>query len=343
MGLDRDRFQVHVGVLREGSFRVPEVIAAGIPVVHFPLTSFMNASVFRASRVFGAYVREHGIQLIQCFDVPTDIFGAPAARWYRVPYVLTSQLSYRELALPRERALLRVSDRLSNLVVVNSQAVGDLLVAESGLPSRKVYLCYNGVDTSTFFPAPVVRSEALKDASVVVGSICVMRPEKRVDWVVRAFAEVRKRHERARLLLVGSGPEVPNLQSLTRELGIEEACVFIPGQAAIADWLRNIDIYINSSRSESFPNALLEAMACGCCVIGSRVGGIPELITHEESGLTFDKDDPRELTSALERVVANEDLRTSYREQAAATAREKFSMRQNLHRMDSLYSKLLAG
>lgn len=343
MGLDRERFQVHVGVLREGGFRVSEVVASGISVVHLPLTSFMNTSVLRAAGVLGSYVRKHDIRLIHCFDVPTDIFGAPAARWHRVPHVLTSQLSYRELVLPRERALLRVSDRLSDFVVVNSQAVGDSLVAEASLPADKVYLCYNGVDTSTFFPAPVPRPEALRDASVVIGSVCVMRPEKRVDWIVRAFADVFKRHQQARLLLVGSGTEVPRLQSLTRELGVEQACLFVPGQADVADWLRAIDVYINSSRSESFPNALLEAMACGCCVIGSRVGGIPELISHGQNGLTFGKDSPNELTEALEQVVADPAVRTRYREQAALTAKEHFSMKQNLERMDALYSQLLTS
>ena len=174
-----------------------------------------------------------------------------------------------------ERALLRISDRLSDLVIVNSRAVGDSLVAESKLSADKVFLCYNGVDTSKFFPASVPRAAALQDASVVVGSVCVMRPEKRVDWVVRAFADVFKWHPQARLLLVGSGTEVPRLQSLAQELGVFQACMFVPGQAEVADWLRTLDVYINSSHSESFPNALLEAMACGCCVIGSRVGGIP--------------------------------------------------------------------
>ncbi len=343
MGLDRERFQVHVGVLREGGFRVPEVVAAGIPVVHLPLTSFMNASVVRAARVLGSYVREHRIRLIHCFDVPTDIFGAPAARWHRVPHVLTSQLSYRELVLARERALLRVSDRLSDFVVVNSQAVGDSLVAEFRLPADKVFLCYNGVDTSTFFPAPVPRPEALSDSSVIVGTVCVMRPEKRVDWIVRAFAAALEVHKGARLLLVGSGPEVPHLQGLTRELGVEHACMFVPGQADVVDWLRTIDVYINSSRSESFPNALLEAMACGCCVIGSKVGGIPELIAHGINGLTFDRDSPAALTEALEQVVADTALRNVFRERAALTAKEQFSMKHNLQRMDALYSKLLAS
>lgn len=341
MGLDRDRFEVHVGVLREGGFRVPEVVAQGIPVTHFPLTSFMNASVLQAARAMGGYIRKFGIRLIHCFDPPTDIFGAPTARWNRVPNLLTSQLSYRELCLPRERALLRISDRLADRVVVNSMAVGESLVQEASLPREKLYLCYNGVDTKTFYPAPATRPEPLRNASVVIGSVCVMRPEKRMDWVVQSFAKVFAEDPKARLMLVGSGPEVPRLEQMASELGILDAVLFVPGQADVADWLRAMDVYINSSRSESFPNALLEAMACGCTVIGSHVGGIPELITHGENGLTFPVNDHEGLTAALKTVAADPDLRRRFSTEAARTARERFSMRVNLDRMDSIYTQLL--
>lgn len=341
MGLDRERYDVHVGVVREGGFRAPEVIASGVSVVHFPLTSLMNFSLIRASREMGKFLQEHEIQLVHCFDPPTDIFGAPNVRLNKVPFLLTSQLSYRELCLPRERALLRVTDRLSDYVVVNSRAVGDALVRDSGVPREKIYLCYNGVDTSRFYPSPVQRPEPLRDASVVVGSVCVMRPEKRIDWIIRSFAEVFQVDSKARLLLVGSGPQVETLKQLTEELSISDACMFVPGQAEVADWLRAIDVYINSSRSESFPNALLEAMACGCCVIGSEVGGIPELISAMQNGLTFAVNDRSKLTEALKLVVTDSGLRQKLKTSAAVTARDQFSMEQNLARMDSLYSRLL--
>lgn len=341
MGLDRDRYEVHVGVLRAGGFRVPEVVASGIPVAEFALSSLMNRSLIHASKAMGAYVRQHGFKLIHCFDPPTDIFGAPVARLNRIPTLLTSQLSYRELCSPRERILLRISDKLSDRVVVNSKAVGDSLVRDSGVPPDKIFLCYNGVDTGAFYPASVPRPVQLRDASVIIGSVCVMRPEKRMDWVVRSFAEVLNVDPKARLLLVGSGPEVENLQQLSLELQISHACMFVPGQADVSNWLRSIDVYVNSSRSESFPNALLEAMACGCCVIGSEVGGIPELITRMQDGLTFPVGDRAALTKAMLLAATDQELRGKLRAQAAATAKERFSMRHNLDRMDRIYNELL--
>ncbi len=301
----------------------------------------MNTSVLAGARQLGAYIRRHGIQLIHAFDVPTDLFAAPAARWYRVPAVITSQLSFRSMYSAREQVLLRVTDRLSNRVVVNSRAVGDSLEQETGLSPQKLYLCYNGVNLSEFFPKPVKRPDALRDASVIIGSVCVMRPEKRMDWVMQAFAKVRHIDPGARLLFVGSGPELPRLTALRDSLGLSNVCVFIPGQPDVADWMRTMDIYINSSSSESFPNGLLEAMACGCCPIGSRIGGIPELITHGENGLTFDSSSLESLTEALRMVVSDAGLRQRFKDKAWETARERFSMSIALRRTEALYDELL--
>ena len=162
-----------------------------------------------------------------------------------------------------------------------------------------------------------------------------------MDWVIRAFAQVSQINPGARLLLVGSGPELPRLTALRDSLGLADVCVFVPGRPDVADWLRMMDIYINSSYSESFPNGLLEAMACGCCVIGSRVGGIPELVTNRENGLTFDSDKIEELTEALRQVVIDPALRQTFKDKALETARERFSMRINLQRTEALYDEVL--
>ena len=140
---------------------------------------------------------------------------------------------------------------------------------------------------------------------------------------------------------MGSGPEIARLTELRDRLQLQHVCHFEPAQADVLPWLQSIDIYINSSSSESFPNALLEAMACGCCVIGSKVGGIPELITHLDDGFLFDSDNPAQLTEILSIAVSDSALRERLRERAVRTAHQRFSMKLALERMEALYTKLL--
>jgi len=340
--LDRNRFEPHVGIFRNG-FRRQELEAAGVPILDLPVESFGNRTLWQGVRKMHAYVRQHNIQLVQAFDVPMDIFAAPVARWSGVPAIVTSQLSYRNLTSRVSRAALRLSDRLSQRVVVNSRAVGESLEREFGLSSKKIYLCYNGVDLTQFHPVPRVRPAPLEDASLVVGSVCVMRPEKRVDWLIKAFAQIKPVAPRAKLLLVGSGPEAPRLRELARSLGLLDACHFEESQADVAPWMRATDIYVNSSVSESFPNGVLEAMACGCCAIGSKVGGIPELITHREDGLIFDSGRLDDLAAMLRLAASDGPLRERMQAKAVETARERFSIAIAARRVEGLYEELLSS
>jgi glycosyltransferase involved in cell wall biosynthesis len=129
---------------------------------------------------------------------------------------------------------------------------------------------------------------------------------------------------------------------LRDRLGIHDVCHFEPGQPDVTGWMRSMDIYINSSSSESFPNGVLEAMASGCCVIGSNVGGIPELITHLADGFIFESDKPEQLTDMLRLAVSDTPLRQKLREEAVNTAHRRFSMKLTLERMETLYESLLA-
>jgi glycosyltransferase involved in cell wall biosynthesis len=143
-----------------------------------------------------------------------------------------------------------------------------------------------------------------------------------------------------KLLIVGSGPVLPQLETLRDELGIAADCIFEPSKTDVAPWLRALDIYVMCSESESFPNALLEAMACGCATIGSRVGGIPELIADGTSGLLFESQSVDALSAALQKLDPT--LRRSLGQRAAAVARDTFSMQANAQRNESLYASLLA-
>src|SRR5208282_5339424 len=163
VGLDRSRFEPHVAVFHSGGFRSHEVEAAGVPILSLPVRSFYNSSAWRGARQLGAYIRRYRIQLVHSLDVPLDIFGAPVARWYRVPVVITSQLSYRNMYPLERRVALRLTDWLADRVVVNSRAVGESLKRELGFPASKLYLCYNGVNPREFYPGPGNRRAGFDD------------------------------------------------------------------------------------------------------------------------------------------------------------------------------------
>jgi glycosyltransferase involved in cell wall biosynthesis len=342
IALDRSRFEPHVACFQLDGPRYPELKAAGIPVTALPVRSFASLSAIAGARAMGRYIRSHGIRVVHCFDVPTDLFAAPVARLYRVPVVLTSQLSYRDLYPRSLRPLLRFTDRISDQVVVNSEALKRHMIHDEHAAPDSVVVCHNGVDTTVFHGRNRMRVSEVRNASLVIGAVCVLRAEKRLDLVLESFARVRHCRPGMKLMIVGSGDRLPDLEALRDRLGIGSDCIFIPAQEQVADWMRSIDVFIMSSESESFPNALLEAMACECCVIGSRVGGIPELVTDGVNGLLFASRDLDSLTEKLALVINNEGLRKELTTAAGNTARETFSMHSAARRTEALYTRLLA-
>ena len=334
--LDRARFQVHVGYFREG-FRVEELRSAGIPVLEIPVRSFRSSGVVTGARVLRRYLREHAIQLVHAFDYPLICFGVPVAKLAGVPAVLSSQRSSRELAPRAYQRLLRITDRFMDGIVVNCEAMRNHLVEDQGVSVERIRLCYNGVDTETFRGEDNRRS----GAPLVIGTVCALRLEKGIDLLLESFAKM-KGGEAVKLVVVGSGPARVGLEALSGRLGIRERVHFEPETNQVASWLRSMDIFVLPSRSEALSNALMEAMASGCACIASNVGGNPELIRHEETGLLFDPDDAPGLTRAMERLSEDEEMRTRLTMAGAKRMRDEFSIAAAASHMAEIYASFLS-
>jgi len=340
LGLDRGDYVAHVGCFYEGGCRAVELEAAGIPVTCFPVRSLTSlATLAQAARLM-RYFHRYKIQLVHTFDAPTNIFVAPVARAARLGGVISSNLWYRDMLDRRALHLSRIMDHVVDRMVVNSVAVQNDLIEHERVSRGVTYLCYNGVDTGIFHSQDRSRLSIVERASVVIGTVCALRPEKRIDLLLDAYARIPSRGPDWRLLIVGSGPTLPSLRERARALGIEAETVFHPAQQDVAQVFRCIDIFVIPSSSESFPNALLEAMACGCCVIGSRVGGIPEAIIEGQNGLMFTPGSAEDLRHALSMAICNIPMRRRLSSNAARDARARFSMRTAMERIQELYDSL---
>jgi L-malate glycosyltransferase len=334
--LDPAEFEPHVGCFLSEGFRAEELRAHGVPVAQFPVSSFLGPSLFSGALALGRYLRDHRIRLVHTFDVPLNLFGVPLARLSRVERVISSQRAHRALTPGLRRHLLRRIDGLVDGIVVNCEAVRRDLIDVDRVPPRLIHLCYNGIDTALFPPASEPRP-----GPVVIGVVCALRPEKGLDTLLEAFAALGPRPH-ARLLVVGSGPSLPGLQALAARLGLNGRCVFEPATKDVAGRLRQIDIFVLPSLSEAFSNALMEAMACGCCVAASRVGGNPELVIDGETGLLFRAGDSAELTGVLDRLLEDTALRARLAGAGAERIRREFTIAQAAERMGAIYREVLA-
>ena len=339
--LDRARFRPHVACFQPGGFRARELESAGIPILALPVRSFRSPSVLHQAARLGAYLREQRIRLVHTFDVPGTVFGVPAARFYRAPVVISSQRANRRLAPALLRPLLRVTDRLVDAIVVNCRAIERHLIEDQGVPAGRLRLCYNGLDTSVFFPSPAAPPSGLESSSLVIGTACALRPEKGLPDLLAAVAQVQDLVPGLRLVILGSGPMLDELVSLSRRLNLEKICLFEPATADVARWLRAMDIFVLPSHSEALSNVLMEAMACGCCPVATRVGGNPELVNPGVTGLLAEPGDPGSLAAALATLIRDPALRQGLASSASRFVTETFALARMTARMAEIYEEQL--
>jgi len=345
LGLDRSQFSPHVAVFREQGIRLEQLRRAGIPIYEIGVRSFRRPHLLRCAWNFRQYLRTHRIVIAHSFDVPLNIFTVPVARASGVPVVLSSQRASRELAPGWQWKALRLTDRLVNGVVVNCLAMRDHMRAE-GVPGDRIHLCYNSIDIDRFSPLPA-EGAALRlrecggGAGPLIGIVCGLRPEKGVDTLLKAFALLRPSHPETRLLIVGSGPTAPELRRLAAALDLNGVCRFEPVTKAPEQWLRAIDIFVQPSRSEALSNSLMEAMACGCAVVASRVGGNPELVDDGDTGLLFPAGEEHALAARLRELIADSGLRARLAQSARRQVSARFSPTAGLASMSSIYRSAL--
>ena len=279
----------------------------------------------------------------------TCIDGIVAARLAGVPIVIHGEHG-REAADPEGRNVgrRRIRRLLAPLVtqfVTVSEDLARWLVNEVRIPARKVCTIYNGVDTRRFSSEGrdfARRALGIPDRSVAIGTVGRLDPVKDHVGLLRALAHMSA-DQQALLYIVGDGPCRSQVEAAVRSLGLSQRVRLLGDRQDVPEILPGFDIFVLPSLGEGMSNTILEAMATGLPVVATRVGGNPELVVHEVTGLLVEPRSPDSLIIALSRYVEDSDLRVAHGRAARHRAEAEFGLRRMLSAYDDLYSRHLAG
>jgi L-malate glycosyltransferase len=211
----------------------------------------------------------------------------------------------------------------------------------------------NFVDTDRFAPGPgrvaelgallgpAAGATAGGEPPAVLVHVSNFRPLKRVDDVVRIFAEVQ-RVRPAVLVLVGDGPERWRVEALARQLCPPGSVALVGKMQSFVELVQMADVFLLPSESESFGLAALEALSCGVPVVASDVGGIPEVISDGETGFLAPVGDVAGMAERVLRILGDPGLRQRMSRAARARALAHYQMGPAIVRYLALYERLLA-
>ena len=299
----------------------------GVEAVRLPCPRDIDPGLLRRVRGEVARLRP---DIVHTHLVHGDVYGTLGAGG--VPIVSTKHNDD-----PFRRGPFRFAERLltqrAARVIAITQALRRFCVDEVGLPAPKVEVVHYGLDE---LPQPWGESQSVElpdDARVL---LCVARltPQKGVDLVVQALARVREVEPRAVLVVLGEGPERPQLDG---------EGVFLPGRVGdVTPWYRRAELLVHPARWEGFGLALLEAMLAAKPVVATRVSSAPEIVAEGQTGLLVPPEDVGALADALLALLGDPVRAAAMGEAGLARARSEFSVTRMAERTGAVYSSVSA-
>jgi glycosyltransferase involved in cell wall biosynthesis len=222
------------------------------------------------------------------------------------------------------RLLLSRRDR----VVGVGNAVREALIANEGLPKRRVEVLYNGVDVDAF--AAQTNRTAARAALGAAENEFVIIQVARLDYLkdhataLRTIARVVAKSPQTRLVLVGDGPESTTIESQVRELKIDDNVRLLGTRSDVDRLLPGADVFLLTSASEGIPLTVIEAMAAGLPVVGTDVGGMNEVVADNATGFLTPAKDDAALANRLLRLAGDPNLRQHMGAAGRARAKDLF-------------------
>ncbi len=276
-----------------------------------------------------------------------QVFGSLAGYLGKRPATITEEATLP--APPGGRSLatrvgLRALLHRNDALVAISPAVQKYLVETNWFPREQVHQINYGIEVAD---TPELRARAAReraslgfpDGTVLFGTVCrLLDSHKRVSDLIRAMKHVPG----AGLVVVGSGPDEAMLQALAKQLGVDERVRFLGYRRDTGVFFRLFDVFALTSAFEGFGIVFAEAGHVGLPSIGSRAGGIPDVVVDGETGLLVNPGDVDTIAAVMRRLAGDSEMRARLGAAAKKRAEAQFSVKQYVEAFRKLYAEVLS-
>jgi glycosyltransferase involved in cell wall biosynthesis len=290
-------------------------------------------------------IRAQGINIVHTHSSPDAWTCGIAARLAGVPVVRSRHLS---TPVKPGWSTRLVYGRLADRVITSGQAIRDHLIQMNALNAGRIVSIPAGIDVQRF--APVAESHAVRrelgfaDADFVVGIVAVLRSWKGHADLVDAVHRLAAENVPAKLLIVGAGPQEDALRRKVGQLGMDNRVLMTGYRTDVPRLIGAMDCSVlPSTRNEATSQALPQAMAMKVPVIATAVGGLPEVVIHQQTGLLIAPGDPDALCGALLWVHQHPAAAKQMAERGCAHVHANFTVERMVDQTEAVYRDLSAN
>ncbi len=214
------------------------------------------------------------------------------------------------------------------------------------VPEDSIWVVYNSINPENvrlYRMKPEILTELqIPEDTPVVGTVGRLVPIKGFDILIRAHKILMETIPEARLILVGDGPLREDLESEARALGIEKSVIFTGYRKDVLDIINSFSLFALSSYNEGVPTVVLEAMSLGIPVVSTAVGGVPEVITDEDSGLLVPPGTPERLAEKCIKLLQDKELSERLCDRGQAVIDEKFTNKAQGQYVKNIYMDIFS-
>ena len=327
----------------------------GMEVMTFPslVQPLHPLKDFKAILDLTGHLMTKRYQVVHTHNSKAGFIGRLAAKLARVPVIVHTVhgFAFHRQEPPWRRTLFRNLERLASQwcdqMIFISQPLVDWAVNEGIGCSGKMTRIYSGIEMDRFHPVSVQEKNRLRagwglhEDDAVIGMVSKLWEGKGHAFLLRAFKEIKEEKPQARLVIVGEGYLMESLKTLVSRMGLSEAVIFTGFLEDVPQIIATFDVAVLPSYFEGMGRVLLEAMAMEKPVVGTRVGGIPDLIEEGLNGYLVSPGNEKELASAVVKILNDRDLALKMGQTGRKKMTDRFSAESMVRSIEEVYSELL--
>jgi glycosyltransferase involved in cell wall biosynthesis len=346
--IDRGQIMPRVCVLsvRDGNPLASQLEKINVPVDLVPIKNLRDLSGFK--RLIH-YIRSWRPDIVHTQLETSDILGTLASRYLHVPSVSTLHTvnipSKKRRTYWRSLVRWKILGSFANRVIAVSETTRQVHL-KLGIHAEKLKTLYNGIDLEEYLTIELnhrqnVVAHDFPEDRVVIVTVAVLRELKGIQFMLNAIPEIMKRVPNLCYVIVGDGSYRASLEKLTMDLGISEQVKFLGYRNDIPAILAKSDLFVFPTLQDALPTVLFEAMAAGLPIVASGVGGVPEILHDNETGLIVLPAYVACLAAACLRLLNDKQLSGRMSALARKTVTEKFNIQTQIDGLVNIYDQVI--